>query len=101
LNDTLTKENEKRVEEFSKVDLIPSAIKQWYYRKDSLRLAREREKEIEEKQDAEADSTNNQKTTFDPEAEPGKKGDDNKQVPNKSPMLNVEDKKKKKDTTKP
>jgi hypothetical protein len=31
-----------KVEAFSKVDLIPAAIKNWYYRKDSLRVVRER-----------------------------------------------------------
>lgn len=102
LNDTLTTENEKRVEAFSKVDLIPAAIKKWYQRKDSIRIAREREKELIEKQEAEADNATNVKTTFDPEAEPNKKGDGSSDtIPQKSPMLTPNDKKKKKDTTQP
>jgi penicillin-binding protein 2 len=102
LNDTLTTENAKKVEAFSKVDLIPAAIKNWYYRKDSLRVVREREKELIEKQEAEADSVTNVKTTFDPEAEPNKKGSgDNDSIPQKSPMLVPTEKKKKKDSTNP
>ncbi len=102
LNDTLTTENVKKVEAFSKVDLIPAAIKNWYYRKDSLRVVREREKELIEKQEAEADSVTNVKTTFDPEAEPNKKGSgDNDSIPQKSPMLVPTEKKKKKDSTNP
>ena len=102
LNDTLTTENVKKVEAFSKVDLIPAAIKNWYYRKDSLRVVREREKELIEKQEAEADSATYVKTTFDPEAEPNKKGSgDNDSIPQKSPMLVPTEKKKKKDSTNP
>ncbi len=102
LNDTLTTENAKKVEAFSKVDLIPAAIKNWYYRKDSLRVVREREKELIEKQEAEADSATYVKTTFDPEAEPNKKGSgDNDSIPQKSPMLVPTEKKKKKDSTNP
>ncbi len=100
LNDTLTKASEKKAEEFSKVDLIPAAIKRWYYRKDSIRLAKE--KAIEEKDETDNDSTNTVKTTFDPEAEPNKKSNgDNDTTSQKSPMLKPDDKKKKKDTTKP
>ena len=102
LNDTLTTENVKKVEAFSKVDLIPAAIKNWYYRKDSLRVVREREKELIEKQEAEADSVTNVKTTFDPEAEPNKKGSgENDSILHKSPMLVPTEKKKKKDSTNP
>ncbi len=102
LNDTLTTENEKKVEAFSKVDLIPAAIKKWYFRKDSIRLAKEREKELIEKQEAEADNATNVKTTFDPEAEPNKKGNgDTDTIPEKSPMLAPNEKKKKKDSIQP
>lgn len=102
LNDTLTAENEKRVEAFSKVDLIPAAIKKWYQRKDSIRIAREREKELIEKQEAEADNATNVKTTFDPEAEPNKKGNgETDSIPEKSPMLTPNEKKKKKDSLQP
>ncbi|MCZ2224246.1 MAG: penicillin-binding protein 2 [Chitinophagales bacterium] len=109
LNDTLTEASEKRAEEFSKIDLIPAAIKQWYYRKDSIRIAREREKEkeMEQRHDLDADTTENIKTTFDPEAEPNKKEDNNKnnnenKIIKQTPMLNnSNNKKKKKDTTLP
>jgi penicillin-binding protein 2 len=102
LNDTLTTENEKKVEAFSKVDLIPAAIKKWYFRKDSIRLAKEREKELIEKQEAEADNATNVKTTFDPEAEPNKKGNgETDTIPEKSPMLAPNEKKKKKDSIQP
>lgn len=108
LNDTLTIESEKRAESFSKIDLIPAAIKQWYYRKDSLRIAKEREKEKEMEQKAdeiEVDTAANVKTTFDPEAEPNKKENDknnNATSVEKSPVIiNNNDKKKKKDTVQP
>lgn len=37
LNDTLTESSKNEVEAFSKVDLIPDAIKHWYYKKDSVK----------------------------------------------------------------
>jgi hypothetical protein len=62
----------------------------------------EKEKELIEKQEAEADSATYVKTTFDPEAEPNKKGSgDNDSIPQKSPMLVPTEKKKKKDSTNP
>ncbi|MBX2930972.1 MAG: penicillin-binding protein 2 [Chitinophagaceae bacterium] len=107
LNDTLTTASAKRAEEFSTIDLIPAAIKKWYYRKDSIRAVKEREKEkeMEQRHDIETDTTNNIKTTFDPEAEPNRKSDDDKRENNmikQTPMLNnTNDKKKKKDSTLP
>lgn len=104
LNDTLTEASAKRAEEFSKIDLIPAAIKQWYYRKDSIRAAKE--KEIEQKHEVDTDSTVNVKTTFDPEAEPNRKEDDNNKENTsikQPPMLNnsSNDKKKKKENPLP
>lgn len=103
LNDTLTKASEKRVEEFSKIDKIPKAIKRWYYKRDSIAMAKERAAEIEEMRDNTIDSTNNSKTEFDPEAEPIRKNESrDKAELNKQPIiLNTESKRKKKDTTKP
>ena len=104
LNDTLTTENAKRVEEFAKVDLIPSAIKQWYYRKDSARMAKERE-EAEKQHETEQENSNtniNPKTTFDPEAEPNKKRENDTPVlPSKNLLLIIDDKKNAKKNAKP
>ena len=104
LNDTLTTENAKRVEEFAKVDLIPSAIKQWYYRKDSARMAKERE-EAEKQHETEQENSNtniNPKTTFDPEAEPNKKRENDTPVlPSKNLLLIIDDKKNTKKNAKP
>lgn len=104
LNDTLSTASAKKAEDFSKINLIPEAIKRWYHRKDSIRVAREREKEkeMEKTHEIEADSIVNTKTTFDPEAEPNRKNDDNKNeqqnIIKQPPMLNNQqnDKKKKK-----
>ncbi len=106
LNDTLTIESEKRVESFSKIDLIPSAIKKWYHKKDSIRIAKEKEKEkeMEQRAEFENDTTASIKNTFDPEAEPNRKKSDNNNLPTieQSPLiLHSTEKKKKKDSLQP
>ncbi|MDR0792053.1 MAG: penicillin-binding protein 2 [Chitinophagaceae bacterium] len=47
INDTLTDKSKDEVEKFSKVNLIPDAIKHWYYMKDSIKLIKQK-KAIEE-----------------------------------------------------
>jgi penicillin-binding protein 2 len=70
LNDTIATDRLAEVERISKADLVPAAIKHWYYVKDSLRQAKARE--IDENA-VETPAKTETKTTFDPEAEPNKK----------------------------
>lgn len=70
LNDTIAADRMAEVERISKADLIPAAIKQWYYRKDSLKQAKA--KEIDENTPQVITNTDT-KTTFDPDAEPNRK----------------------------
>lgn len=72
LNDSITMERQPEVERISKADLIPSAIKHWYYVKDSLK--RVRQKEVDENTPEIVPKTDT-KVTYDPEAEPNKKND--------------------------
>lgn len=70
LNDTIAADRLSEVERISNADLIPSAIKRWYYVKDSLKQAKE--KEIDENTPTVITNTDT-KTTFDPDAEPNRK----------------------------
>ena len=93
INDTLTSNSKAEVEKFSKVDLIPAAIKHWYYVKDSLRLAKQK-KAAEEAEinsvlpPATLDRNSDEqprKISYDPEAEPNRKDsedDKNQRTPN-------------------
>jgi hypothetical protein len=102
LHDTISARRKPEVERISKADLIPAAIKHWYYVKDSLRQIRlaKLAKEMDINTQIEAPKVDS-KTTFDPEAEPNRK-DNNDTVSNKkSPMLNPDDKKNKRDSLKP
>jgi penicillin-binding protein 2 len=102
LNDTISARRQPEVERISKADLIPGAIKHWYYVKDSLRQVRLNKlaKEVDvNAPPAEAPVVNN-KVTFDPEAEPNRKDTGDIQ-PQRSPMLLPNDKKNKKDSIQP
>lgn len=93
LNDTLTPDRIKRVEEFSKQDLIPPAIKQWYRIRDSIRLAK-LAAQINENL-PQVVPVPEIKNTFDPEAEPNRTPDkDSTQIKSlQNPMLKPEENK--------
>ena len=87
------------MERVSKADLIPAAIKHWYYVKDSIRQARLAIKEVSVDTVLEHPAVVPKKTTFDPEAEPNRK-DSGEVIPEKTPMILPEEKRNKPDTTK-
>ncbi len=96
LNDTLSNSSKIRLEEVAKADLIPTAMKQWYYRKDSARRAAQ----IEEDAQILLNSVE-RKVTYDPEAEPNRNdSEDSSGTIHKSPMLLPDNKKNRKDTAK-
>ena len=101
LHDTISARRQPEVERISNADLIPAAIKKWYFVKDSIRQAKllklNKQAEVVNVQ-IEAPAPPSKKITFDPEAEPERKDTADIQIP-KSPMLNPEDKKNKKDST--
>lgn len=100
LNDTISTKRLSEVERIAKADLIPAAIKKWYYVKDSLRQERlnkiAREAEIDLEQQVEAPVTN-RKFTYDPEAEPDRK-DTSDVNTDRSPIWIPTDKKNKRDS---
>lgn len=91
LNDSLTENSKARVESFSKVDLIPDAIKHWYFAKDSARQAKmtqQASKGVDSLPPATLfRETEQPKTEFDPEAEPNRKDPGNGNIPY-APSLN-------------
>jgi penicillin-binding protein 2 len=99
LKDTIVAKRQLEVERISKADLIPAAIKHWYYVKDSIRHAKAL-KEIDENVKVEMPQPN-RKTTFDPEAEPNRRDSEDTVNTRNPALLNPEDKKQKRDTTKP
>src|SRR4029078_4200739 len=70
LNDTISYQSQANLERVSKADLIPAAIKHWYYVRDSLRHVRLGIKEVSVDTVIERPVVVPKKTTFDPEAEP-------------------------------
>lgn len=84
LNDTLSAESQKQVEEFSKRDKIPPEIKRWYRNRDSARLTAQQKSAAKnvDKIPTENELTYTEKQvaivkrTFDPEAEHGRKSND-------------------------
>jgi penicillin-binding protein 2 len=94
LKDSISAARLPQVEKISEANLIPDAIKHWYFKQDSLKVAKQIQK-------INADSApplqNNLETTkpvqFDPEAEPNRKDNDGKDtVKNKLDMQNPEQK---------
>jgi penicillin-binding protein 2 len=86
INDSLSWRSQNEADKVSKTDLIPSAIKHWYYIRDSIRQAKLGIKEVNVDTVIEQPAVVPKKTTFDPEAEPNKK--DSSETPlEKSPML--------------
>ncbi|MBL7759501.1 MAG: penicillin-binding protein 2 [Sediminibacterium sp.] len=103
LNDTISKAGLARVEEVSKTDLIPSAIKNWYQRKDIERQARiameEAAARAEEKEESHKGSTEAQ---LEPESRPvGGNDTGNKSKQIKSSLLLNNEPRKRRDTGKP
>jgi penicillin-binding protein 2 len=99
LNDTISAESMANLERVSKADLIPAAIKHWYYVKDSIKQAKLSFKEVNVDTVVEQPAVVPKKTIFDPEAEPNRKdtGDINT---DKSSMLLPDEKKNKSDSVK-
>ncbi len=93
LNDTISEKRLPEVERISNADLIPAAIKHWYFAKDSIRLAKLAKQLDADKAPTFENTTDTKKITFDPEAEPNRndenKGDSNKI---KSPLIKPDEK---------
>lgn len=94
LNDSIAGDRLAEVERISKADLVPAAIKHWYYVKDSLRQAKSRE--VDENTPEILPKTEI-KVTFDPEAEPNKKEGSDTAKRNQQPMLKPDEIKLRKD----
>ncbi len=100
LKDTIAERRMAEVERISKADLIPSAIKHWYYVKDSIRQAK-----LMKALDVIVPPVEPpavvvpKKTTFDPEAEPNRKDSGELSI-ERSPIILPEDEKNKKDSLK-
>jgi penicillin-binding protein 2 len=101
LNDTISAgRSTENMDRVSKADLIPAAIKHWYFVKDSIRGARLAIKEVSVDTVLEQPAVVPKKTTFDPEAEPERK-DSGEAIPEKTPaLLPPDDKNNKKDSAK-
>jgi penicillin-binding protein 2 len=90
LNDSITSDRMAEFDRISKADLIPSAIKHWYYVKDSLKHV----KQIDESTPQVVPNVET-KVIYDPEAEPNRKDTPADTVKrNWQPMLKPEEKKK-------
>ncbi len=73
LNDTIAANRLQEVERVSSADLIPEAIKHWYYRRDSLAAIKNARIEQDTIPNKLENNLENRKVTFDPEAEPNRK----------------------------
>ncbi|TDH23258.1 penicillin-binding protein 2 [Segetibacter sp. 3557_3] len=99
LNDTIAEKRKPLLKRISEADLIPSAIKHWYYVKDSLRRVR-LAKEVNENTPIEASPVVPRKTTFDPDAEPNRRDTGSGEDPRKFYMNLPGEIRVKKDTAK-
>jgi penicillin-binding protein 2 len=88
LNDTIAADRMAEVDRISNADLIPAAIKHWYYVRDSLKQAKA--KEIDENTPQVITNTDS-KTTFDPDAEPNRKENAPDTARNQQQMLKPEE----------
>jgi penicillin-binding protein 2 len=79
LKDTISAKRQPEIERIANADLIPEAIKHWYYRQDSIKLLKQ---SLKINPDAAPVFQNNLETTkpvtFDPEAEPNRKDNGDK-----------------------
>ncbi len=74
LNDTIATDRLKEIDRVSSADLIPAAIKHWYYVKDSLRAIKAAKLEaVDTIPNKLENNLENRKVQFDPEAEPDRK----------------------------
>ena len=87
LNDTIATDRLKEIDRVSSADLIPAAIKHWYYAKDSIRAAKAAKIEQDTIPNKLENNLENRKVTFDPEAEPNRKDSSskNEDVPKPQP----------------
>lgn len=100
LFDSVRESRQAEVERIAKADLIPAAIKHWYYVKDSLKQAKlAREMDVNTQPIPAPAPAAPKKTTFDPEAEPNRKDTSELNIL-KSPMMLPNEDKTKKDTAK-
>ncbi len=94
LHDSISTPRLAEVERLAKMDLMPAAIKKWYYRRDSIRQSKI---QIDENTPVE-NSVEDRKNTFDPEAEPGRKEAPLPEQKNKMPIIAPDQRKNKKPT---
>lgn len=94
LNDTISAKRLPEVDRISKADLIPEAIKHWYAVKDSIKLAKLAKQIDADKAPVFENTTDTRKSTFDPEAEPNRKdnNDSTDKKNNRSPAINPQQK---------
>lgn len=96
LKDTITEKRMAEVERISKADLIPAAIKHWYYVKDSIKQAKlMKSLEVIVPPVEPPAVVAPKKTTFDPEAEPNRKDSGDLNFPKPAVILPGEEKNKK------
>ncbi len=103
LKDSISAERQPQLDRIANADLIPPAIKHWYFAKDSIKLLKESQKV---NADAAPVFQNNLETskpvTFDPEAEPNRKDGDSSNNKKDSVKYKLElEKSEKKYTPKP
>jgi penicillin-binding protein 2 len=98
LKDSVSAARQPQIDKLASADLIPEPIKHWYYKQDSLKLAKQSQKI---NADAAPVFQNNLETTkpvqYDPEAEPNRKDNgDTNTVKNKQEMQKPEEKRNRK-----
>jgi len=102
LNDTISTEGLARVETVAKTNLIPDAIRRWYLRKDSIRIAKIAIEEAAAK--AEIQEENNKANTealLESNSKPIGGNDTGNKIKIKSSLLMNDDKRKRRDSGKP
>lgn len=101
LKDSLSDRSQAKANKVSKTDLIPSAIKHWYYIRDSIKQAKLGIKEVNVDTVVDQPVVVPKKTTFDPEAEPDRNDNNTDSTFEKLPMiLPKENKPEQEDSTK-
>ncbi len=102
LNDTISTEGLPRVETITKTNLIPDAIKRWYYKKDSLRIAKIALEEAAAKAEIQEENDKaNTEAILESNAIPISGKDTNQKIKIKSSFMLNDDKRKRRDSGKP
>ena len=106
LNDTIATDRLKEIDRVSSANLIPEAIKHWYYRKDSIQAVKAATKvQTDTIPNTKLENNlDNRKVIFDPEAEPNRKDSSsgNEKIPLQTPAVTpADDNRKKPNTNKP